>query len=302
MRLINVIQLISLAAIWGGSFIFMRIVVPVLGPLVTADIRVLLGGFGLLVYFAIIKFDSEWRRFWKQYLVIGVVNSAIPFVLYGYAALHIPASYSVILNSSSPLFGAVFSALWLGEKFTVPRAIGLILGAAGVILITQVGTVNVDSQFSFAVMACLGAAVCYALAGVYMKRFAKGTKSKAVAGCSQVMAGLVLLPAIPFNLPQGVVTTKIVLGMLGLAILCSAVAYLLYYRLIEEVGPTKALTVTFLMPVFGMLWGFLFLDEVISFPMIAGCFLIILGTCLVLNVFSTVRAASNLSSHSSSSR
>jgi drug/metabolite transporter (DMT)-like permease len=111
MQASDLLRLISLSAIWGGSFIFMRILAPVLGPVVTADLRVLIAGVALMVYFWVIEFDAEWKRFWKQYLVIGVINSGLPFLLYSFAAVHIPASYSVILNSSSPLFGAIFSAI-----------------------------------------------------------------------------------------------------------------------------------------------------------------------------------------------
>src|SRR4051812_46511100 len=111
MKTSDLTRLLLLAALWGGSFIFMRVLAPVLGPLVTADSRLIVAGLALLAYFRTIGFDPDWRRFWKHYLVIGIVNSALPFTCYSYAAQYIPASYSVILNSSAPLFGAIFSAL-----------------------------------------------------------------------------------------------------------------------------------------------------------------------------------------------
>jgi len=113
MRPSDITRLLSLAAIWGGSFIFMRVLAPVLGPVVTADLRVLIAGIALIIYFRVIRFDAEWRIYWKKYLFIGAFNSALPFFLFSFAALHIPASYSVILNSTSPLFSAVFAASWL---------------------------------------------------------------------------------------------------------------------------------------------------------------------------------------------
>jgi len=285
----SLIQLLVLSAIWGASFIFLRILAPVLGPIATADIRISIAGLLLMIYFFIIRFDCEWRKFWKQYFVIGMISSAIPFSLYSYAALHLPASYEVILNSSSPLFGAIFSALLLNDRLTPSRVIGLIIGAAGVGLVMQIGAVDVDSKFGVSVLACLLASICYGIAGVYIKKYAKGVKPMAVAGCSQLLGGLMMLPLAPFGPPMGEITWFVVANILGLAILCSAIAYLLYYRLIEDLGPTKALTVTFLMPIFGMLWGTLLLGETVTAGMIAGCFLIIAGTGLVLRIdFSSV--------------
>lgn len=283
MRPSDVVRLVILAAIWGGSFIFMRIVAPVLGPILTADLRVLIAGTVLLAYYRLIRFDVGWARSWKQYLVIGTVNSAIPFSLFSFAARHIPASYSVILNSTAPLFGAVFSALWLRERLTGRKIAGLILGSAGVGLVARVGGGGrLDEWFGWSIGACLLASVCYALAGVYIKKFATAARPMAVAGASQLMAGLVLLPVVPLAPPSSPPTPFILANVVALALLCSAVAYLLYFRLIADLGPTRALTVTFLMPLFGMVWGVIFLQEVITPAMAAGCGLVVLGTALVL--------------------
>lgn len=278
----DALRLIALAAIWGGSFIFMRVLAPVLGPIVTADLRVLLAGMALILYFWVIGVDLDWRRHWRHYLVMGGVGSALPFVLFSFAALHIPASCSVIFNSTSPLFGAVFSALWLRDPLTWRKGLGLFLGAAGVAIVSRVSTTPLNTLFYLSLCACLGSALCYGLAGVYMKRFAPTVNPRAMAGGSQTMAGLLLLPLWPLSPVPGVVTLPVVWNILALALLCSGVAYLLYYRLIADVGPTKALTVTFLMPVFGMLWGALFLGEVITLEMMSGAALIIGGTHFVV--------------------
>jgi drug/metabolite transporter (DMT)-like permease len=283
MRASDVWRLVILSAIWGGSFIFMRIIAPVLGPVLTADLRVLIAGVVLLAYFRLTGFAVDWRRRWRHYLVIGAVNSGLPFCLYAFAARHIPAAYSAILNSTAPLFGAVFSALWLADRLTPRKIAGLVMGAAGVGLVAGVSrTGRLDGSFGWAVGACLLAAVCYALAGVYIKRFASGIPPRAVAGASQMAAGLLLLPILPLAPPNGAITLFLAANVLGLSLLCSAAAYLLYYRLIVDVGPTRALTVTFLMPLFGMLWGVLFLGEAVSLAMAAGCALIVGGTVLVL--------------------
>lgn len=282
MRQSDVARLVALAAIWGGSFIFIRVLAPTLGPIVTAASRVLIAGAVLVLYCRATGFSADLKRYWRQYLFIGVVNSTIPFVLYGFAALHIPASYSVILNSTTPLFTALLAVPLLREKMTNAKVAGLVAGAAGVALVSRAGPVVPDLGFAAAVAACLGATLCYAISSIYMKKHAVGAKPLAIAGWSQLFAGLVLLPLVPFSLPTGAITPLIVANALGLALVCSSVAYVLYYRLIADVGPTRALTVAFLMPAFGMVWGALFLAESITLPMIAGCALIIGGTGAVL--------------------
>ncbi len=278
----GVARLVALAAIWGGSFIFIRVLAPVIGPVLTAASRVLIAGVALLLYCRAAGFDAEFRHFWRQYLVIGVVNSALPFLLYAFAALHIPASYSVILNSVTPLFSALLAAAFLAERLTTAKLAGLVTGAAGVIFVSKAGPVVADAMFGWAVAACLAAALCYAAAGVYMKKRAAAARPLAIAGWSQTFAALVLLPAVPFAPAPGEITAAVAGNVLGLALLCSAIAYLLYYRLIADIGPTRALTVTFLMPVFGMAWGALLLDETITMAMVAGCALIVGGTYAVL--------------------
>jgi drug/metabolite transporter (DMT)-like permease len=282
MRQSDVARLIALAAIWGSSFIFIRVLAPVLGPILTAAARVLIAGIVLVVYCRIIGLDTELARHWRKYLVIGAINSTIPFVLFAFAALHIPASYSVILNSTTPLFTALFAVPLLNERLTAAKIAGLVAGTAGVVLISKAGPVVPDLWFGSAVAACLGAAICYALSSIYMKKHAAGAKPLAIAAWSQVFAGLVLLPIVPFTPPPGVLSAVVVGNVLGLSLLCSAVAYVLYYRLIADIGPTRALTVAFIMPAFGMLWGALFLGETITLSMIAGCALIIGGTSAVL--------------------
>lgn len=282
MRQSDVARLVALAAIWGASFIFIRVLAPALGPVLTVTTRVLIGGAVLIGYCRVIGFDAGLSRYWRQYVVIGLVNSTLPFMLYAFAALHLPASYSVILNSTTPLFTALLAVPLLGERLTGAKIAGLVAGAAGVVLVSRAGPVVPDLWFAAAVAACLGATLCYAASSIYMKKRAAGAKPLAIAGWSQIFAGVALLPLVPFAPPSVPITPLITANVLGLALVCSSIAYVLYYRLIADVGPTRALTVAFLMPAFGMLWGAVFLDESITLPMIAGCALIIGGTGAVL--------------------
>jgi len=278
----DVVRLITLAAIWGSSFLFMKILAPVMGAVLTADIRVSIAGIILVLYCAAIRFDINWRENWRHYLIIGAINSAIPFYLFSFAALHIPASYSVIINSTSPFFGAVLSAIWLGEAFTSTKLLGLGMGAFGVSMVTHLSKHEMDPYFAKSIIACFIAAALYAVCGVYMRKFSSHLKPLATAGASQVIAGLLLLIALPFSPPIGEISSKIMVIACVFSVLCSAIAYLLYYKLVADIGPTKALTVTFLTPMFGMVWASLFLGEPITIRMVTGSLIIIAGAALVL--------------------
>jgi drug/metabolite transporter (DMT)-like permease len=278
----DAIRLVALSAIWGSSFIFIRVLAPALGPVLTVTTRVLIGGAVLVAYCRIIGLDAQVARHWRQYAIIGIVNSTIPFMLFAFAALYLPASYSVILNSTAPLFTALWAVPLLNERLTGLKLIGLFAGAAGVTLVSRAGPVVPDLWFWVAVLACLGATTCYALSSIYMKKRAGDLKPLAIAGWSQIFAALAMAPFVPFAAPSVPLTPLIAFNVLMLAVFCSSIAYVLYYRLIADIGPTRALTMAFLMPVFGMVWGALFLGEPITLPMIAGCALIIGGATAVL--------------------
>lgn len=271
--------LTGLAAIWGGSFLFMRIASPVFGPVLTTDLRVIIASVVLFGWLRYTRADGHWHL-WKHYLVAGVIMSAFPYLCFAYAALHIPAGYSAILNSSSPMFGAVFGAIWLGETMTARKIAGLVIGMAGVALISLRGSITFDDSFLPAVFACVIAAASYGISGVYVKKFIHGAGPVAIATGSQLMAGLVLLvPALLVPVP-GTLTLEAGGALVALAILCTAVALIGYFKLFARVGPTNAITVTFLLPPFGMLWGFLFLGEAITARMLGGCVLVLAGTLM----------------------
>jgi drug/metabolite transporter (DMT)-like permease len=282
MRPADALRLCALAIIWSTSFVFIRVLSPVLGPVWVATARLLLGGAALAHVFVVIRRHLDVAEHWRAYLFVGVLNSAIPFLLFAYAALTLPASYLVNLNAAVPLFGAVASAAWLDDPLDARKVAGLAVGAAGVTLVSRAGPVTPDAAFALAVAASLGAVVCYALAAVWLKRRGAKLHPIAVAGWSQLLGGIALLPFAAFAPIEGAITLSVTVNVLLLALLCSALAYMLYFRLVADVGPTRAMTVTFLMPAFGMLWGWLFLDETITLAMLAGAALIVGGTAAVL--------------------
>ncbi|MFO1280947.1 MAG: DMT family transporter [Burkholderiales bacterium] len=282
MRGADLARLVVLAMLWSLSFVFMRVVAGPLSPVWTATLRILVGGLALVGFLVATGVDAGLRRHWRAYLVVGLVNSAAPFLLFAWAALTLPASYLVVLNAAAPMFTAVGAALLFGERLGGLKAAGLAAGAAGVALVSRAGPLDPTPIVMLALAASLAAAACYATAGLWLKRHGGGLAPVAIAAWSQTFGGLALLPVALATPMPGPLTAGVIANLLGLALLCSALAYLLYYRLVRDAGPTRAMTVAFLMPPFGMVWGATFLGETITLPMLVGTALVIAGTSAIL--------------------
>ena len=280
MKAADYTRLILLAAIWGASFIFMRVAAPAFGTVWTAEARLLIAGLVLAAWFRFSGFDPQWRRHWRAYAAIGLVNLALPSLCYAFALRHIPASVGAVLNSTSPMFGALLAALFLGERLTARKAAGCFAGIAGVALVVKPGALAETPMFGYAVGACLAACLCYGYNGVLMKRWA-AVPSRGFAVGGQLAAALMLLPLAPFAPPAAQVGALEISNLLALALLGNALGFVMYFRLIADVGATRALTVTYLMPFFGVLWGMLFLGESLPAQALAGGVLILAGTVLV---------------------
>lgn len=282
MRAQDVARLLCLAALWGGSFAFIRVAVPALGPIWLAESRVALA-FAALFAVALARRDvPSLAAHWRTYLAVGTINSALPFALFGFAELFISASNAAILNATSPFFGAIVAAAWLREPLGARRLTGMALGLAGVVLLVGWQAEPLSAAALVAVLACLAAALCYGVASVYAKVRMTGIPSFAIAVYSQLAAAIVLAPALPLVPLPAALTPPLAANVLALALASTAIAYLLYFRLIADVGPARALTVTFLIPLFGVLWGVLFLGEPVAINMLSGCALILAGTWLAL--------------------
>jgi drug/metabolite transporter (DMT)-like permease len=282
MRISDLLRLLLLAAIWGASFLFMRILAPVLGALWTTEIRVALAFCALTAFLYLTRRTLALRANGRHYLVIGLFNSALPFPLFAYAALTLPAGYSAIMNATTPLWGALLAVLALKERLTLRKIGGLLLGIGGVALLVRLGPAHMNMQSALAIAACLLAALSYAIAGIYSRKKSGAIAAPLMATGSQGAAALLLLPLALCQPVTTSVTPLVVAVALALALLCTALAYLLFFRLIADVGATRALTVTFLIPLFALLWGTLFLHEAITPSMLAGCALVVLAMWLVL--------------------
>lgn len=278
-----------LAAIWGGSFIGMRIAVPEVGTLLSASLRIALAAIALLAFAHLNKIDLHWRRNFKAYAAAGLFGAALPFALFSYAAHHLPAALSALFNATCPLFGALFSMLWLTERLSLPKLSGLLLGIAGVWLLAGGGKLLGTQPTLLATIACLLGPACFAISGVIVKHHTCTQKlcsariePLAMATGSMLAASIMLLPTIPFSLPAQIPSPTALTAVLALALFPSALAQIMFIPLVARIGPTRAMSVSFLIPLFSMLWGFLFLDESIGLLCLAGGATVLAATGLVI--------------------
>ena len=283
MRTQDWVRFIGLCAIWSSSFVFIRICSPVLGPALTAAGRLGIAGLILVGYLRAIGFDSRWRDYRGLYFRIGLLASAIPFSCFAIGALQLPASLLGILNACTPLFGSIFAAIWLGEGFGVKRAIGVFLGLSGVTLANGLGNVELTLATFIAIGITVVAPLCYALSGVFIKLRASHLPSQGIAAWSQLSVAPIVLLGLPVSPLVSIPGPTEITALLLLAVFGSALAYLLFYRLLADIGPTRCTTITFILPVFAMGWGALLLGEQITPGMIIGCLVMIAGTLLVMS-------------------
>ncbi|WP_054942394.1 DMT family transporter [Paenibacillus ihuae] len=273
--------LLLLAFAWGASFLFMRIASPELGPVFTTELRVTLAAAALLLYARITRKKLGMGRHWKQFLLLGALNAALPFTLICMAELELNATLAAILNATTPMFTALAAWGTLGEKPGISKSIGLIIGLVGVAVLVGWSPVPLEGRVLLSVFFSLGAALSYGFGGLYAARVGRGLAPLTLAAGQQLGAAIVLLPLAVIFAPRHLPSAGAVYSVLGLSIICTAVAYLLYFYLIQSVGAVKTVSVTFLVPVFGLMWGVLFLNEPVYANTVAGLVIILLSVMLV---------------------
>jgi drug/metabolite transporter (DMT)-like permease len=278
------VDFVLLAAIWGSSFLFMRLGTVEFGALPTAALRVGIASVFLLPLLAWRGQVHVMRKHWKPIFTIGVLNSGIPFVCFSFALLSITTGLSAILNATVPLFGALVAWAWLRDKPAASRVLGLAIGFAGVALLAwDKASFKPDASGiapAWAVLACLVGTLCYGIAGNAAKVYLGGLPPLATATGSQIGAAIVLaLPAI-WSWPAHMPSRQAWLALVAVGVLCTGIAYILYFRLIEEAGPSRALAVTFVVPVFAVMYGALFLGEAVTGWMLFCGAVIVCGTAL----------------------
>src|ERR671911_320272 len=254
--------LLLLSALWGASFIFIRVAVPTLGPFVLVELRVGVAAVALALCAALLGRLPKLRARWRQFLLLGTVNAAI-------------------LNSTTVMFTAVVAAVWMGDALTMRKVAGVVLGVLGVTVLVGWDPIAMNWVVVLSVGAMLAASLSYALGAVYAKRTFTGATPMTIAIGQLTVASMLILPLAGVSLPDERPTAVATLSVLALALLSTAVAYMLYFRLIENVGPTSTSTVTLLVPLFGLLFGVLILDEPVGLGTLAGLVLILSSVTLI---------------------
>jgi drug/metabolite transporter (DMT)-like permease len=278
------IDFFLLGAIWGSSFLFMRLGVTEFGALPTAAVRVAVAAAFLLPLLWLRGLAPQLARHWKPIFVIGALNSGIPFACFAFALLSISTGMSAILNATVPLFGALIARFWLNDRLAPSRMAGLAIGFGGVALLAwDQASFKPDASGvapGWAVLACLLATLCYGVAAHATKRYLGGLPALVTSTGSQLGALVVLALPAAWLWPDRMPGWQAWLSLLVVGVLCTGFAYILYFRLIEQAGPARALAVTFLVPVFAVFYGVAFLSEQVTSWMVLCGLVIVLGTAL----------------------
>ncbi|MBN9459828.1 MAG: DMT family transporter [Burkholderiales bacterium] len=286
MRRGDIADLMLLAALWGASFLFIRVAAPQFGPFSLMGLRTGIGALVLMPFVARTGGMRELRANAWAIAWVGLLNAALPFVLFGYAMLYLDAGFSSILNATVPFWGALVALAWFGERLGVLRIAGLGVGFAGVLVLVWDRFGSPAGGSGLPVLAALVATLSYAVAAAATKKRLEGVSALTGAAGSQLFAALMLAPFAIASWPAQPADAHGWLSAVLLGVLCTGLAYVLFFRLIARIGSTGAITVTFLIPVFGMLWGALFLGESLTLRMLAGTAAILAGTALTTGVVS----------------
>lgn len=274
------LRLIALAAIWGGSFLFMRIAANTFGPAFLIEFRVAFAALSLLVVALYLKRKLAFRRNLKHFMTIGLFNTALPFLLFAYAAQTLNASTLSVLNSTAAIWGALIGIFWHKSTLSAKASIGMVIGVVGVITLVGVDALQIGMEAALPILAGVMAAFSYGIATNYTKTAPKIAAFDNAHG-NMWAAVLIVLPILPF-IPMRAEPNQVeILSVIALGVVCTGAAYLLYFKLVADEGAASALTVTFLIPVFGILWGWLILAEPIGLNTILGTTLVLSGTMMV---------------------
>ena len=280
MNLATLAQLLLLGMIWGSSFLFQRITVPVLGVAVTAVGRIVLAAVILVAVVAVTRRSLHWRERWRDYLLVGLVGAGFPFLLFAFAAHSLPAGYSAVLNATVPLFTVLI--VWAsGTRPSVSKLVGVVVGIIGVVTLARFGTVEMNWPTIGGFAATLLASVLYAFNARTVKARFADVDPMVVAAGSMLGASLPLLPLIALDPPTQLPTLGAAWSLVALGVICTGFAYALFYRLIQRAGSERAVTVTFIVPVFAQVWGAMFLHEAITWASAIGCGLVLLAVALI---------------------
>jgi len=284
MKAKDIVDLVLLAAVWGASFLFMRMGAPEFGPIALVQMRLLIAALFLLPVLKMRIGFAELQPNWKPLTMLGLLNSAIPMFLLTYATLYVTAGYSSVFNATAPLWGALVAWVWLSERLGKMGVVGLLVGFLGVAVLAGDAESLASPGSTLAVVAAIGGAFFYGVGANYARHCTKHLNSLSVATGSMLFPAILLLPLSVAFWPDAPPSARAWFALVAMGIASTGFAYILYFRLIANVGPAKAITVAYLIPAFAVIWGALILDETVTALMIIGCLIIFLGTALVSGV------------------
>ena len=263
-----------LGAVWGSAFMFIKIATPELGPIALVNIRLAVAGLIFIPFLLQQKYLKHFRSNLKNILVLSVINTALPFSLFAYASLESSSNMLSILNGTTAIMAVVISTIWLKIRLNFFQIMGVFIGLFGIVVLANPDNVYISMK---ATIFCLSAAFCYALSANYIQKFAYKTNTIVLIGWSLVIASVLLLPITFFNLPSQLPSNNVIFSILWLGVISTGVAFLGYVRLIEKVGAVKTATVAYFIPVFVVIWGYVFLGEPITLQILIGMILILIG-------------------------
>ena len=282
MRPVDIFRLILLGAIWGSSYLFMKIAAPVIGVSFTISARIIIATIILLTAFSITKRLPNFRQHWKSFFVLGALNMALPMALITFSVIHLNASVSATLNATTPMFTMLATSIWLKEKLSIKKVAGMVVGILGVSVLVGWVPLALTKEVYLSIIMALAGALCYGIAGVYTKvKFSKADPIRTAAG-QMVSASILLLPVLLSSSSELVFSPKIIMAILVLGIVCTAAGYTLFFQLISSAGSVNTSLVTLIVPVFSLIWGVLFLGEPINVGLIAGLILIMVSLTLII--------------------
>ena len=266
--------LTALAAIWGSAFMFIKISAVDFGPILLVTLRLLIAG---LVFMPLLL-RKKYRLLFKSHLpgiiIIAIFSNALPFTLFAFASLGATSNMLGILNGTTAFLTTVIAYFWLNESISSKQIIGLCLGFLGVIIL--VNPANGSSTVIASMCALLGS-LCYAFNGNYLEKFHSNSNKKVLIGWSMLFGGLFMTPFAFFNLPDAIPNLNSFLALLWLAVVSTGIGYLGYIRLINRIGAVKTSTLTYLLPVFSIIWGAIFLQEKITLIILVGFLFVMMG-------------------------
>jgi drug/metabolite transporter (DMT)-like permease len=281
MRTKHFSQLVGMSALWGASFPLLRIASPALGPWVTAGARCVLAAVVLALLMGALRRRWPARRDWPALAALSLASVVLPFVLFNWAALTLPAGYSAVLNATVPLFGVLGAALAREERLTTRRLAGCAVGFMGVALLVRLGPVAVTPAVVWAALACIAAAASYGFGAVYMKRATTRHDPLTASATVHVAASMILLLPAAASLPEVHFSTRAAIAVAVLGVVTSGFMYWVSLRLMREIPASAATSAAFMIPLFGVTWGALFLGEPVTASMLPGGVLILAAMALV---------------------